>query len=71
MTHETARQRAARHKRDPYRAAQIAPKQPLVSVRCACGHARLMHDVTDFQVTVPRCLNRVCGCTEYVEVVDG
>lgn len=63
MSHETARQRAARHKRDPYRAAQIAPVHVVPPVRCECGHARLMHNMTlDL-----RCLNFICDCVLYTE----
>lgn len=70
MSHETARQRHARQKRNPLRSAQIAPVHTVEPVRCAregCGHVRLMHDVSAFQISLPRCLAYGCGCTEYVE----
>lgn len=70
MTHETAQQRYRRLKADKLRRAQIAPVHTVEPVRCArdgCQHARLMHDVSAFQISVPRCLAYGCGCTEYVE----
>lgn len=65
MSHETARQRYRRHKRDPLRGAQIAPSHPVEPVRCRCSHARLMHDEEG------KCLNRVCGCAQYREDARG
>lgn len=65
MTHETPQQRHRRHKRDPYRASQIAPTYTVAPVRCACGHAGLMHAGMD---GAGRCVSRACDCTEYREV---
>lgn len=56
MTRETPMQRYRRHKRDPYRAAQIAPSYDVPPVKCKCSHGRLMHNDDG------KCLNRVCGC---------
>lgn len=65
MSHETARQRAARLKRDPYRGAQIAPRV-IAPTRCAtCGHADLMHER---HISVGgECLSYGCECTAYQE----
>lgn len=70
MSHETARQRHARQKRNPLRLAQIAPVHTVEPVRCArenCQHARLMHDKPVLAREQRGCLSYGCGCTEYVE----
>lgn len=59
--HETARQRAARHKRNPLRGAQIAPSHPMPPVRCECLDLRLQH----LGGGTGACLR--CDCTEYRE----
>lgn len=59
MSHETARQRYRRHKLDPYRAAQIAPKVEMPPVKCLCGDLRLQHD------SGGKCLS--CDCQTYTE----
>lgn len=65
--HETARQRYARQKRNPLRKAQIAPLKVVEPVRCACGHARLMHDEPVLPRTPQGCLAYGCTCTSYRE----
>lgn len=72
MAHESAQQRYRRQKRDPFRAAQIAPKQHVEPVRCRCSHARLLHQhahtaVGESCVNEGCCLSFGCECTEYVE----
>lgn len=65
IRHETAQQRYRRQRRDPYRAAQIAPSYDVPPVKCLCSHARLMHD------DAGRCLSRACGCAQYREDTRG
>lgn len=67
MAHETAQQRARRQKRDPLRAAQIAPSHPVASVVCVCGDRRLLHRLFGTNVTDSACTAQGCDCTEYRE----
>jgi len=67
MAHWTAQQRYRKAKRDPYRAAQIAPSHPMPAVKCTCGHARLMHDEPALARQSRGCLSYGCDCTEYAE----
>ena len=53
-----------RKKRDPLKAAQIAPVQRIQPVLCVtCEHPRLIHGAE-------KCLRVGCECTEYVEEAE-
>lgn len=63
MTHETAQQRARRHKSNPLRAAQLAPLvyKAAMCAREGCGDPPLIHRNRE------NCLRNGCTCTEFLE----